>query len=250
MIDPAANETAADFVRNEIRRIVDDPAVAESLCPTDYPVGAKRPCLDTNFYATFNKPNVTLVNLRETPIVEVTESGIQTTAEHHEFDAIVLATGFDAMTGALNAIDIVGQSGLRLADKWKAGPRAYLGLSIADFPNLFTITGPSSPSVLSNMVYSIEQHVDFVTDAIEYLRPQLTTPLRRPSPLRTSGWRTSTNSPAPPCIPPPTPGTSEQTYRASLASSWCTRAASRPTSTTAIRSSPTGTRDSSSRVRD
>jgi cyclohexanone monooxygenase len=170
MIDPAANETAADFVRNEIRRIVDDPAVAESLCPTDYPVGAKRPCLDTNFYATFNKPNVTLVNLRESPIVVVTESGIQTTAEHHKFDSIVLATGFDAMTGALNAIDIVGQSGHRLADKWKAGPRCYLGLSVADFPNLFTITGPSSPSVLSNMVYSIEQHVDFITDAITHTR--------------------------------------------------------------------------------
>ena len=170
MIDPAANDTAAEFVRNEIRRIVDDPEVAEALCPTDYPVGAKRPCLDTDFYATFNKPNVRLVNLRQTPIVEVTESGIQTTAEHHAFDAIVLATGFDAMTGALNAIDIVGQSGLRLADKWKAGPRAYLGVSIADFPNLFTITGPSSPSVLANMVYAIERHVDFVTDAIEYLR--------------------------------------------------------------------------------
>ena len=170
MIDPAANDTAAEFVRNEIRRIVDDPDVAEALCPTDYPVGAKRPCLDTDFYTTFNKPNVRLVNLRQTPIVEVTESGIQTTAEHHAFDAIVLATGFDAMTGALNAIDIVGQSGLRLADKWKAGPRAYLGVSIADFPNLFTITGPSSPSVLANMVYAIERHVDFVTDAIEYLR--------------------------------------------------------------------------------
>ena len=170
MIDIAANDTAAEFVRNEIRQIVNDQDVAESLCPTTYPVGAKRPCLDTDFYATFNKDNVHLVNLRETPIVGVTEQGIRTTDENYEFDAIVLATGFDAMTGALTAIDIVGQSGLKLADKWKAGPRAYLGLTIADFPNLFVITGPSSPSVLANMVYAIERHVDYVTEAIRFMR--------------------------------------------------------------------------------
>lgn len=170
MIDVAANDTAAEFVRNRIRQIVNDPQVAEALCPTSYPIGAKRPCLDTDYYATFNKDNVHLVDLRKTPIVEITQAGIRTTDKNYEFDAIVLATGFDAMTGALSAIDIVGQSGLRLADKWKAGPRAYLGLAIADFPNLFTITGPSSPSVLSNMVYSIEQHVDFIAEAIEYMR--------------------------------------------------------------------------------
>jgi cyclohexanone monooxygenase len=170
MTDVTANDTAAEFVRNRIRDIVDDPEVAAALCPRNYPVGAKRPCLDTNYYATFNKENVHLVNLRVTPIVEVTRNGLHTTDASYEFDAIVLATGFDAMTGALNAIDIVGQSGLKLADKWKAGPRAYLGVSIAGFPNLFTITGPSSPSVLANMVYAIEQHVDFVTEAIRYMR--------------------------------------------------------------------------------
>jgi cyclohexanone monooxygenase len=168
--DKAANDTAAEFVRNKIRKIVNDSEVAETLCPTTYPIGTKRPCLDTGYYTTFNKENVHLIDLRKTPIVELTEKGVRTTEKEYELDSIVLATGFDAMTGALAAIDIRGRDGITLSDRWKAGPRSYLGIAVADFPNLFTITGPSSPSVLSNMAVSIEQHVDFVTDAVEHLR--------------------------------------------------------------------------------
>ncbi|MEV5848567.1 NAD(P)/FAD-dependent oxidoreductase [Streptomyces sp. NPDC051985] len=166
----AANDTAAEFVREKIRKIVKDPDVAETLSPTDYPIGIKRPCMDTDYYATFNRDNVHLVDLRKSPIVEFTEKGVRTTERAHEFDAVILATGFDAITGALNAVDIRGRDGVRLADKWKAGPRSYLGIAVAGFPNLFTITGPSSPTVLSNMIISIEQHVDFVTDAVKHLR--------------------------------------------------------------------------------
>ena len=168
--DPAANETAAEFVRGKIREIVRDPEVAETLCPKGYPIGIKRPCLDTDYYATFNRDDVELVDLRTTPLEEFTERGIRTTAREYALDAVILATGFDAITGALTSIDIRGRDGLRLTDKWARGPRSYLGLSVAGFPNLFTIAGPLSPSVLSNMVVSIEQHVDFVADAITYLR--------------------------------------------------------------------------------
>jgi cation diffusion facilitator CzcD-associated flavoprotein CzcO len=170
LIDQAANETAAEFVRDKIRETVHDPEVAEALCPRTFPVGTKRMCLDTGYYETFNRPNVHLVDLRKTPLVEFTETGIRTTAAEYELDAIVFATGFDAMTGALTAIDILGRNGVSLASQWLSGPRNYLGLAMAGFPNLFTITGPLSPSVLSNMVVSIEQHVDFITDCIAYLR--------------------------------------------------------------------------------
>ncbi|MFC5752068.1 flavin-containing monooxygenase [Actinomadura rugatobispora] len=166
----AANDTAAEFVRGKIREIVENPEVAEKLCPTTYPIGIKRPCLDTDYYATFNKDNVHLVDLRQTPLAEFTDRGIRTAEREYEFDAIILATGFDAITGALTAIDIRGRDGVRLTDKWSDGPRSYLGLAVAGFPNLFTITGPLSPSVLSNMVVSIEQHVDFVTQAVTHLR--------------------------------------------------------------------------------
>jgi cyclohexanone monooxygenase len=170
MISEAANETAAEFVRNKIRSIVTDPATAELLCARDYPIGTKRPCLDTDYYATYNNPHVQLVNLRETPIEEITEQGIRTSEQEHEFDAIVFATGFDAMTGALAAIDIRGKQGVALREKWAAGPRNYLGLVSAGFPNLFTVTGPLSPSVLTNMIVSIEHHVDWITDCITHLR--------------------------------------------------------------------------------
>ncbi|MHA6626385.1 flavin-containing monooxygenase [Pseudonocardia sichuanensis] len=168
--DKAANDTAAEFVRARIREIVEDPETAEALCPSTYPIGTKRPCLDTGYYSTFNKENVHLVDLRATPIIEFTEAGIRTTDKVYELDSIVFATGFDAMTGALAAIDIRGRGGVTLTDRWSEGPRSYLGIAVADFPNLFTITGPSSPSVLSNMAVSIEQHVDFVTDAVAHLR--------------------------------------------------------------------------------
>jgi cyclohexanone monooxygenase len=170
LVDPAANETAAEFIRAKIRSIVHDPELAETLSPRTFPVGTKRPCLDSGYYATFNRPNVHLVDLRKTPLVEFTESGLRTSAAEYEFDAIVFATGFDAMTGALTAIDIQNGNGVSLASRWSAGPRTYLGVAMAGFPNLFTITGPGSPSVLSNMVVSIEQHVEWISDLIAYLR--------------------------------------------------------------------------------
>ena len=170
LIDRAANETAAEFVRAQIHAAVHDPELAEALTPRDYPYGTKRPCLDTDYYATFNKANVHLVDLRQTPLVEITERGVRTSEREYEFDSIVFATGFDAMTGALTAIDIYGRDGLSLRDKWREGPRTYLGIGVAGFPNLFTITGPSSPSVISNMMVSIEQHVEWITDCIAHLR--------------------------------------------------------------------------------
>jgi cyclohexanone monooxygenase len=165
-----ANDTAAEFVRTKIRTIVEDPEVAETLSPRSFPFGTKRPCLDSGYYATFNREHVSLVDLRKTPLVEITETGLRTSEAEYEFDAIVFATGFDAMTGALTAVDIRGRDGIRLREKWAEGPRTYLGLAVTGFPNLFTITGPSSPSVLSNMIVSIEQHVDWITDCIAYLR--------------------------------------------------------------------------------
>jgi cyclohexanone monooxygenase len=170
LTDIRANEHAAEFIRTQIRRIVTDPVTAEKLCPRTFPVGTKRPCLDTGYYATFNSPHVHLVDLRETPLAEFTETRLRTSDREYEFDAIVFATGFDAMTGALTSIDIRGRDGLSLAAMWAGGPRTYLGLAVAGFPNLFTVTGPLSPSVLSNMVVSIEQHVDWITDCVLYLR--------------------------------------------------------------------------------
>jgi cation diffusion facilitator CzcD-associated flavoprotein CzcO len=169
LLDRDANETAAEFIRRRIGEVVDDPEVAELLMPRDYPFGTKRPCLDTNYYATFNRDNVSLVDVRATPIVEITTGGLRTTGDEYELDAIVFATGFDAMTGPLLGPDIRGVDGLALRDHWAAGPRTYLGISVAGFPNLFTITGPGSPSVLTNMMVSIEQHVDWVADCIGYL---------------------------------------------------------------------------------
>ncbi len=172
LTDKEANETAAEFIRAKIRTIVTNPELAETLSPRSFPFGTKRPCLDSGYYNTFNKDHVHLVDLRKTPLVELTEKGLRTSEQDYEFDAIVFATGFDAMTGALTAVDIKGKGGIALEEKWKEGPRTYLGLAIAGFPNLFTITGPLSPSVLSNMVVSIEQHVEWVTDCIAFMRRQ------------------------------------------------------------------------------
>jgi cation diffusion facilitator CzcD-associated flavoprotein CzcO len=163
-----ANDLVREFIHEKIRSLVDDPLTAADLCP-EYPVGTKRPCLDTGYYETYNRDNVHLVNLRRTPLIEVTEDGIRTSDREYGFDAIVYATGFDAMTGALTRVDIRGRDGISLRDEWQAGPRTYLGIAAAGFPNLFMITGPGSPSVLSNMMVSIEQHVDWVTDAIGHL---------------------------------------------------------------------------------
>ncbi|OJH35726.1 flavin-containing monooxygenase [Cystobacter ferrugineus] len=170
MANRDANETAAEFVRSRIRATVRDPAVAESLCPRGYPLGTKRICVDTNYYETFNRDNVTLVDVRASPIEEITPTGLRTRDTEYALDCIVFATGFDAFTGALFNIDIRGRGNASLKRKWADGPRSYLGLSIAGFPNLFTITGPGSPSVFGNAIVSIEQHVEWITDCITYLR--------------------------------------------------------------------------------
>ena len=169
LVDDEAGREASEFVNNKIREQVHDPEVAEKLMPKGYPFGAKRLCVDTGYYETYNRDNVSLIDLQATPIESTTPAGVRTTDTEFELDALVLATGFDAMTGALAAIDIRGRGGLALTDKWSAGPRTYLGLGIAGFPNLFTVTGPGSPSVLSNMRVSIEQHVDWITDCMRYL---------------------------------------------------------------------------------
>ena len=165
-----ANDTVAEFVRRKIRETVNDPRVAELLSPKDHPIGTKRPCVDTGYFDTFNRNNVTLVDVRKAPIQELTASGLRTVDTEYDLDSIVFATGFDAMTGALHAIDIRGAQGRSLRHKWAAGPRTYLGIASAGFPNLFLITGPGSPSVLSNMVVSIEQHVEWITGHLEYMR--------------------------------------------------------------------------------
>jgi cation diffusion facilitator CzcD-associated flavoprotein CzcO len=170
LLDPAANDTAADFVRDKIRSIVEDAETAEKLVPKDHPIGTKRLCVDTDYYATYNRDNVELVDLRATPLEEITREGVRTTQASYPADIIVFAIGFDAMTGALLNIDIRGRDGQELQERWADGPRTYLGLQTAGFPNLFMITGPQSPSVLSNMVVSIEQHVDWITDALVHLR--------------------------------------------------------------------------------
>jgi cation diffusion facilitator CzcD-associated flavoprotein CzcO/acetyl esterase/lipase len=171
-VNKASNDVVAEFLREKIRAIVNDPETAETLCPKDHPFGTKRPCLDTGYYETFNLPHVKLVDLRKTPINTITETGVETTDATFEFDVIVFATGFDAMTGAIVNVDITGTDGITLKEKWEHGPLTYLGLMTVGFPNLFMITGPGSPSVLSNMSVSIEQHVDWVADQISALRDQ------------------------------------------------------------------------------
>ena len=165
-----ANTLAADFVRNKIRETVHDPEVAESLVPTDHPFGSKRLCVDIDYFETYNRPNVTLVDLKKTPILAFTPRGVRTSAGEHELDALIFATGFDAMTGTLLNIDIRGRGGLSLREAWADGPQTYLGIMVSGFPNLFTITGPGSPSVLSNMVISIEQHVDWLAGLFSRMR--------------------------------------------------------------------------------
>ena len=163
--DEAANREAQEFARAKIREIVHDPSTAEALCPTHH-IGTKRTCVDTNYFATYNRPNVTLVDLRSEPIEAIVPEGVRTSEREIALDAIVFAVGFDAMTGALSAISITGSDGRKLANAWDNGPVTYLGLMTAGFPNLFMITGPQSPSVLSNMVVSIEQHVDVIAELI------------------------------------------------------------------------------------
>jgi cation diffusion facilitator CzcD-associated flavoprotein CzcO len=169
-LDPAANQIASEFIRDKIRQIVKDPRTAELLCPKDHPYGSKRPPIDTDYYQTFNRDNVSLVDIRSSPIQEITPTGLRTRDAEYELDVLVFATGFDAMTGSLLRMDLRGAGGRRLADAWVEGPRTYLGLQVAGFPNLFMITGPGSPSVLVNMPVAIEQHVDWIAECIAYMR--------------------------------------------------------------------------------
>jgi cyclohexanone monooxygenase len=168
-LNPDANATIAAFVAEKIRGIVKDPQTAEKLVPKSHPFGTKRLCVDTGYYATFNRDNVTLIDIVETPIREITPTGLRTSTASYQLDSIVCAIGFDAMTGAIGKIDVRGRGGIALKETWGQGPRTYLGLMVAGFPNLFMITGPGSPSVLSNVAVSIEQHVEWVSDCLAYL---------------------------------------------------------------------------------
>jgi cyclohexanone monooxygenase len=185
--DPEANAIANELYRDTVRTLVQDPATAERLLPKTYGLGCKRQVLDRDYYDTFNRTNVTLVDLTETPIEVITATGIRTTAGDHDLDVIVYATGFDAMTGALLRADIRGRGGRRLAEKWRDGPVAYLGLQLSGFPNLFTVTGPGSPSVLCNMLVAIEQHVNWIGDCIVWLRAQ-GIPTIEPLPASEEAW--------------------------------------------------------------
>lgn len=168
--DRRANDTAAEFIRSKIREIVKDPEKREKLLPVDHPFGSKRTLIDTNYFETYNREDVELVDIRHSPIREITPKGIRTEDEEFEFDVIVFATGFDAMTGTFFKMDIRGSNDLSLKEKWSEGPKTYLGLQVAGFPNMFMITGPGSPSVLSNMPVSIEQHIEWISEFLDYLR--------------------------------------------------------------------------------
>ena len=169
-IDREANDQAAEFVRNKIRSTVKDPEVAERLAPKDHAIGTKRICVDTDYYDTYNQPHVSLVDLRSEPIEAIVPAGIRTARASYELDAIVFATGYDAVTGALDRIDIRGKEGRSLKTKWAEGARTYLGIMTAGFPNLFLITGPGSPSVLTNVIMAIEQHVEWIAGCLRHMQ--------------------------------------------------------------------------------
>jgi len=170
LLSETANQAVAGFVHRKIRETVADPATADALCPRDHPLGSKRLCIDHGYYECFNRDAVSLVDLKETPISRIAEKAVETAAGVYPCESIVYATGFDAMTGAVLAVDIRGRGGLTIQEKWAEGPRSYLGLTVAGFPNFFTITGPGSPSVLTNMMTAIEQHVVFVSECLAALR--------------------------------------------------------------------------------
>lgn len=164
-----ANDQVADFVRGKIDEIVKDRKTAEALKPRGYPIFARRPCLDTEYYETYNLPNVHLVNVAEDPIVEITEKGIRTQSGETELDVLIFATGYDALTGALLAFDVIGRDGRSLKDKWKEGPRSYLGFMLEGFPNLFAPSGPNGPAALANLITVAEHDVDWIADMIAYM---------------------------------------------------------------------------------
>jgi cyclohexanone monooxygenase len=188
LVNKTSNDTASEFVREKIRSIVRSPAAAEILAPKDHPIGTKRLCLDTNYYETYNRNNVSLVDVKNGPIEEITATGLRTrSAEYGPFDAIVFATGFDAMTGALREIDIRVKGGDVLAEEWRGGPRTYLGLMMAGFPNMFVITGPGSPSVKTQMILAIEQHTNWIADCLAHLRAHGYTRIEANRPAQ-DGW--------------------------------------------------------------
>jgi cation diffusion facilitator CzcD-associated flavoprotein CzcO len=195
LIDKAANDTAAEFIRAKIREIVKDPATAAKLSDFDHPYASKRPPIDTDYFETFNRDNVDLVDVRAAPIEQITPRGIRTRDAEYPLDIIVFATGFDGMTGSLLRMDIRGRGELSLAKEWAAGPRNYLGLQVAGFPNLFMVTGPGSPSVLCNMPVAIEQHVEWITDCIAHMRKLGLTRIE-PSTQAVNSWVAQVNEAA------------------------------------------------------
>jgi cation diffusion facilitator CzcD-associated flavoprotein CzcO len=182
-----ANDTARDFVIRKIRSVIKDPETSSKLSNIDHPYAAKRPPIDSGYFEAFNRPNVDLVDVSETPIQDVTADGIRTSGAHYPLDMVIFATGFDAMTGSLIRLNIRGKNGLALAKAWEAGPRTYLGLQVTGFPNLFTITGPGSPSVLCNVPVPIEQHVEWITDCIQYMRAKNINRIE-PAPAAVDDW--------------------------------------------------------------
>lgn len=170
MTNPEANEQVAEFVRNKISDVVKDPATAEALKPRDYPIFARRPCLDTDYYETFNEPHVHLVDCKKEPIERLTEKGVKTQSREIELDVVILATGYDGLTGAMLAFDIRGRQGASLKEKWKGGPVSYLGLAMAGFPNLFMLCGANGPSALANIITLNEQNADWICDVVAHMR--------------------------------------------------------------------------------
>ncbi len=192
LVSKEANDTAADFIKRKIRAIVKDPRTAAILSNIDHPYAAKRPPIDTDYFETYNRPNVSLVDVRATPIERISEAGICTSEGEYPVDVIVFATGFDAMTGPLLRLNLRGRDGVALKDVWEAGPRNYLGLQVAGFPNLFTITGPGSPSVLCNMPVAIEQHAEWIANCIQYMREKGLERIE-PRPEAVEGWVAEVN---------------------------------------------------------
>ena len=170
LLNQQSNDTASEFVRRKIREQIDDPVLREKLTPRGFPFGTRRPSVDSGYFATFNRANVALVDLSETPIQEFTQKGIRTTEAELSFDIIIYATGFDAFTGSLLKPDIVGRGGSSLREKWAAGPRSFLGIAVNGFPNMFIIVGPGSPSLLSNVLLSSEEQIDWLCELFEYCR--------------------------------------------------------------------------------
>ncbi len=193
--DPEVNETVADFVRAKIAEIVEDPETAAALSPTDYPFGARRLCADTDYFATFNRDNVELIDLRAAPFERITATGILCGGVEHPVDIIIFAIGFDAISGAVAEIDIRGRDDRTLQEYWKEGPKAALGLQVAGFPNFFLVNGPGSPAVLGNVVAFAEQHVEWITDCIATCGATISPPSSRRTSSMKNGRSSSTTLP-------------------------------------------------------